>query len=173
MAISSRPKAFSPVADDDLSRLDDWFGRILHGLEPGQRRKAALKLGQALRRSNLKRVEANVNPDGSAMEARKPRKDARGRLRKKAGGKMFQGLRFARHWRIDGNQDGVSITANSPLVDRTAAVSQFGEVATVGRLRSGKPIRYRYPERRLLGFGPEDEDLALQVASDMISPDQE
>lgn len=159
------------MADDDLSRLDDWFGRILHGLEPGQRRKPALKLGQTLRRSNLKRIAENVEPDGSPMEPRKPRLDKRGRLRKKAGGKMFQGLRFAKHWRIDANQDGVNITANSPLVDRNASVSQFGEMVTVGRLRGGTPIRYRYPERRLFGFGPEDEDLAMQVASDMISPE--
>ncbi len=156
------------MADDDLSRLDAWFGRILQGLEPGQRRKAALKLGQALRRSNLKRIAANVQPDGSPMEPRKPRKDARGRLRKKAGGTMFQGLRFAKHWRIDADQDGVEITAKSPIVDRNASVSQFGETAIVGRLRNRTPIRYRYPERLLLGFGPEDEDLALNIASDMI-----
>ena len=148
--------------------MDSWFGRILQGLEPGQRKKAALKLGQALRRSNLKRIEANVQPDGSPMDPRKPRKDARGRLRKKAGGKMFQGLRFAKHWRIDADQDGVLISASSPVVDRNASVSQFGETAIVGRLRNRTPVRYRYPERRLLGFGPEDSDLALQIASDMI-----
>ena len=64
----------------------------------------------------------------------------------------------------------MTVTPESPLVDRTGAVSQFGETKTIGRLRDRTPIRYRYPVRRLLGFSPEDEDLVLQIASDMITP---
>jgi hypothetical protein len=52
-----------------------------------------------------------------------------------------------------------------------AAVSQFGETVTVGRLRNGTKIRARYPERRLLGFSEEDEGLALEIAAAMIEPD--
>lgn len=158
------------MADDDLSRFDSWLGRILQGLEPAQRKKAALKLGRLLRASNLKRIEQNVQPDGTPMEPKKARHDRRGRLREKAGGKMFEGLRYAKHWRIDADEQGVTLTANSPVVDRNASVSQFGETATVGRLRNGSPIRYRYPERRLLGFAAEDHSLALQVASEMLEP---
>ncbi len=156
---------------DDLAQLDEWFGRILAGLEPSQRRRAALKLGQALRRSNLKRVGETIEPDGRAMEPRKPRKDRRGRLRRKQPGKMFKGLRRLRNWKIEADEDGVTIRPASGNVDRVAAVSQFGEVSTVGYLRNGAPIRTRYPVRRLLGFGPEDEHLALEIAASMLDLD--
>lgn len=158
------------MGDDDLSRLDEWMGQVLHGLTPAERKRTGQKLGRDLRKSNLKRVADNVQPDGTPMEPKKARYDRRGRLREKAGGKMFQGLRYAKHWRIDATEDGVTVTAQSPLVDRNASVSQFGETQIIGRLRDRTPIRYRYPVRRLLGFSPEDEDLAMQVASDMIAP---
>jgi len=156
---------------DDLSQFDEWFGRILAGLEPGQRRRAAVKLGQALRRSNLARVGANVEPDGRAMEPRKPRSDRRGRLRRRQPGKMFKGLRRLRNWKIDADEDGVEIRPASGSVDRVAAVSHFGEVATVGYLRNGTRIRTRYPTRRILGFGPEDEHLALEIAASLLPPE--
>ncbi|MFN3456463.1 MAG: phage virion morphogenesis protein [Novosphingobium sp.] len=158
------------MADDDLSRLDEWMGQVTHGLTPPERKRTSQKLGRELRKSNLKRIADNVQPDGTPMEPKKARYDRRGRLREKAGGKMFQGLRYAKHWRIDATEDGVTVTAESPLVDRNASVSQFGETQTIGRLRDRTPIRYRYPVRRLLGFSPEDEDLAMQVVSDMITP---
>lgn len=160
------------MPDDDLSRLDDWFGRILHGLEPGQRKKAALKLGQELRRANLKRMERNVEPEGAPMEARKPRLDKRGRLRKNKGRtRMFKGLRDKKHWRVDADADGVNVSPVNSVIDRMASVSQFGEVAPVGRHPLTRVmIRYRYPERRLLGFAPEDEQIALDVAAKMIAP---
>lgn len=153
---------------DDLHLLDEWFGQILAGMAPAERRRAAMKLGHALRRSNLARIAANVDPDGAPFEARKPRYSRRGRLRAKQPGKMFRGLRYAKHWRIDAGDDGVEIAADSPLVNRMAALHHFGEVATVGRLRNGTPIRTRYPERRLLGFSEEDRQLALQIAAELL-----
>lgn len=157
------------MADDDLSLLDEWMGQVLHGFSPPERKRAGQRLGRDLRKSNLKRIAQNVDPGGTPMEPKKARYDRRGRLREKAGGKMFQGMRYARHWKINATEDGVTITAESPLVDRAASVSQFGETKTIGRLRARTPIRYRYPVRRLLGFSPEDEDLIMQVASDMIA----
>jgi hypothetical protein len=50
------------MADEDLTRFDEWFGQILQGLAPAERRLAARKLGQALRRSNLKRISSNTIP---------------------------------------------------------------------------------------------------------------
>jgi hypothetical protein len=99
-----------PMPDDDLTRLDEWLGQILQGLSAPERRSAALKLGQALRRSNLKRIAANVDPDGTPFAPRKPRYDRQGRLRARAGGKMFQGLRYAKHWRIDADETGVELS---------------------------------------------------------------
>lgn len=158
-----------PVADD-LNQFNEWFGQILAGLESGQRRRAAVKLGQALRRSNLQRVGQNLEPDGRAMEPRKPRLDRRGRLKKRHTGKMFKGLRRLRNWKIDADADGVEIRPATGAVDRVAAVSHFGEVATVGYLRGGGAIRARYPTRRILGVGPEDEQIALEIAASLINP---
>jgi phage virion morphogenesis protein len=158
------------MPDQDLTRLDEWFGRILQGLSPAERRRAALKLGQALRRSNLKRIAANIDPDGTPFAPRKARYDRKGRLRTKAGGKMFQGLRYAKHWRIDADEDGVEL---SPPPRRRP----HGRRQPVRRNRHRRPpaqrhqIRARYPERRLLGFSEEDEGLALEIAAAMIEPD--
>ncbi|GGZ02734.1 phage virion morphogenesis protein [Novosphingobium colocasiae] len=156
---------------EDLQQFEEWFGRILQGMEPAARKRAAMKLGQRLRANNLKRIAANVEPDGSPMAPRKPRLDRRGRLRARAGGKMFKGLRRARNWKIDADQDGVEIRPATGAVDRVGSVSQFGEISTVGYLRNGTPIRARYAMRRILGFGPEDDTLALEVAASLFDPD--
>lgn len=153
---------------DALAGFDAFFGRILAGLAPAERRRATLKLGQALRRSNLARIAANIEPDGGAMEPRKPRRDRRGRLRRKAGGRMFARLRFARNFRIEARPDSVEIGPSS-AIDRLAAVHHFGEEDVVGRLRDGRVIRTRYPARRLLGFAAEDRDLAARIAAEMIA----
>lgn len=153
---------------DDLSRLDEWFGQIMRALSPSERRRAALKLGQALRRSNLARIAANLEPDGSPMERKKARYDEHRRLRAAAGGKMFKGLRFAKKWRIDIADDSVTLRPASNVGARVGAINQFGETATVGRLRNGRSIRTKYPERRLLGFSEGDERLAVDVAASFV-----
>lgn len=154
--------------DDDLSRFEEWFGQIVRGLEPAQRRRAALKLGQALRRSNLKRISENVQPDGTPMEPRKPRKEHRKLLRNRNRGKMFKGLRRARNWKIDADDEGVEIRPATGSVDKVASVSQYGEMATVGYLRGGAPVRARYAQRRLLGFSEGDKQLALDIAAELL-----
>lgn len=156
---------------EDLTQFNEWFGRILAGLDPARRKQEANKLGQELRRANLKRIAENVEPDGAPMQPRKSRLDKRGGLRKRQTGRMFKGLRRLRNWKIDADPDGVEIRPTSGSVDRVAAVSQFGETDTVGRLRGGRPIRYRYPERRLLGFAPGDENIVMEVAASLIEPD--
>lgn len=160
----------SNLDSDALAGFDEWFGRILQGLSPAKRRTAARKLGQHLRRSNLARITANIQPDGGGMEPRKPRRDRRGRLRKKAGGKMFRKLRFAKNFAIDARPDSVEVKFKSGGAERLAAVHHFGLVGIVGKDRDGKAIKYRYPERRLLGFGAGDEQAALDVAIDLIEP---
>jgi phage virion morphogenesis protein len=154
--------------DDDLSRFEEWFGQILAGLAPEQRKSAAMKLGRELRRSNLQRIGQNVEPDGNPMEPRKPRKDRRGRVQRR--GKMFKGLRRLRNWKVSADAEGLEITPATGAVDRVAAVSQFSEVALVGYLRNGTPIRARYAQRRVLGFSPEDRLLAIDVASRLLDP---
>jgi len=156
------------IEGDDLTGFEEWFGQILAGLAPPPRKRAALKLGEALRRANLARITANVDADGGKFTPRKPRKDRRGRLRER--GKMFRGLRLARNWRLIADPDGVELTPSTHGADRVGAVNQFGEVDTVGRGRDGRLVRYRYPERRLLGFSPDDRQLAVEIATSLIDP---
>lgn len=154
------------MTEPDLSALDSWFGRVLAGLSPGKRRRAAMKLGQALRRSNLKRQQQNIEPDGSAMEPRKARLDRRGRIRRKAGGKMFRKLRYARNWRIDARPDSVEILPKTG--GKIASVHQFGLKGYVGRGPDGKKVFTRYPRRAVLGFGQEDREAALDIAAELL-----
>jgi phage virion morphogenesis protein len=156
------------VADEDLHRFEEWFGKIILALAPEQRRRAAAKLGQALRKANLRRIADNVNPDGSVMEGGKSRLDRRGRLRVRAGKRMFRGLKASRNWKLAADAEGLEISTASGLVERIASLSQFGETATVGRTWDGRRIRHRYAVRRLLGFSPDDEALVTDVAADLI-----
>lgn len=149
---------------EDLAELERWLGRIMAGLAPARRRSAALKLAQALRRLNTARIAANVDPDGNAMERPKQRA---GRIRRK----MFPKLRRLREWKISADADGLEISPVNPLVGNTAAVHHFGETGYVGRLRDGRVIRTKYPERRLLGFADEDRALVAEVAASLLDPD--
>ncbi len=156
---------------EDLRDLERWLGEIIAGLAPAKRLRMATKVGQALRRANLQRIAANVEPDGTAMERRKPRFGRRKQLRKSAGGKMFKGLRLTRNWTVKADADGVELAPTNGLIDRIAAISHYGEEATVGRLRNGKRIRVRYAERRLLGLSDDDLSLLTDAAAALIEPD--
>ena len=154
---------------DALAGFDAWMGRVMAGIAPAQRRKAVLKLGQALRRSNLARIKANVEPDGGSMEDRKSRLDRRGRVRSKAGGKMFRKLRLARHWRVAARPDSVELSpkGNSHI----PAIHHFGKKGYVGRAPDGSKIFTRYPQRRLLGFGDGDDQLAIDIVGELFDQD--
>ncbi len=146
---------------DALAALDEWFGQMLEGLSPTQRRRAAMKLGQALRKSNLDRIRRNVEPDGGPMEKRKARLDQRGRVRRQSGGKMFRKLRYARMWKIKALPDSVEISLAKG--DSLASTHHFGLRGFVGRAPDGSKVYTRYPERRLLGFSDADREAVLDV----------
>jgi hypothetical protein len=114
--------------------------------------------------ANLKRIGANVDPDGAAFPRANPAAicaDACARARaarcSRACANWPNGASMPPRWR---RNQPVTNTA-----DRVGSVSQFGQTVTVGRAQWPKD-RATYAERRLLGFGREDEDLALQVAGD-------
>ena len=153
---------------DALAGLDTWLGEIAKGLKPGARKRMAMKLGRLLRRANLARIRKNVEPDGGAMEKRKSRLDRRGRLRDRPGGKMFRKLRQARRWRIAARPDSVELSPRG----RSAipAEHHFGKRSLIGRSPDGKKVFAKMPERRRLGFGDGDEDLALDVIAELIDP---
>ncbi len=158
------------MADYDsnaLAALDEWFGQMLEGLSPARRKRAAMKLGKALRRSNLDRISQNVEPDGGPMEKRKARLDQRGRVRRKAGGRMFRKLRLARNFRITASPDHVEIAPNGGAA-RIGRIHHFGLRGRVGRAPDGSEVFTRFPERRLLGFDDADREAVLEVVSEIF-----
>ena len=117
----------------------------------------------------MRRITANEEPDGGSMEKRKRRLDRRGRVRRKARGKMFRKLRLARHWRIDARPDSVEISPKGS--HKLAGEHHFGKKGFVGRAPDGSKTFARYPRRRLLGFSDSDRDLAIDIAAQLV--DQE
>lgn len=153
---------------DDLAELEPYLAAYLNRLGPAQRRRVARKVGEALRRENAKRIAANVQPDGSAMEARKPRKrmkDAKGRIKRT--GKMFPKIKLARAMKLRATPDEVSLGFTG-MIGQTAAAHHFGQEDFVGRTKDGRAIRTKYPARRLLGFAAEDIDLITETALNML-----
>lgn len=154
---------------EDFAELDSFLQGQLAKLAPAQRRKVARKIGEALRRENARRIAANVQPDGSAMEPRKPRKrmkDAKGRIRR--GGKMFPKIRLARSLKIRATAEEAEVSFANSLIERTASAHHFGLSDFVGRTASGKVVRARYPERQLLGVGPEDLANISELVLDLL-----
>jgi phage virion morphogenesis protein len=154
--------------DNALAALEEWLGQVMTGLSPAKRKRVLMKVGQSLRRSNLARIQANVEPDGSAMVQRKSRLDRRGKVRSGTGGKMFRKLRFARRWAIKATPNSVELMPKSNSL--IPAIHHFGRKGFVGRGPDGRKIFTRYPERRLLGFAREDEEQIIDIVSTMVDP---
>lgn len=140
----------------DLDQLETFLARFVAALSPREMRGLASKIGRSLRRSNAARITANVEPDGGAMQARRPREG-------KARGKMFRKLRQARVLKIRPTSDGVTVGFTGQA-QNVARVHHFGEEDVVGRTRDGRKIRARYAARRLLGVGELDEEQILAAA---------
>lgn len=142
------------AVSDDLSALEPWISGLIAHLSPGARRKLALKVGRALRKSNLARIRRNVTPEGAAMEPR---------INRSIKGRMFPKMRLANRHRIRATPDGVTIEPTGARSAMAGAVHQFGQVGTVGRTRRGELIRTRYAQRPLYGFNDADRDLVMDT----------
>ncbi|MGZ7846192.1 phage virion morphogenesis protein [Haemophilus sp. SZY H57] len=138
---------------------------LIANLSPQVRRQLGRKIGQALRKSQSNRIARQQNPDGSAFEPRKPRKEfgkKKGRIKRKA---MFAKLRTAKHLKIRANGNEVSVGFNGSSA-AIAAVHQYGLKGTVNR---NKGVKVQYAQRELLGFSNSDlemiEDLIIEKLS--------
>lgn len=145
---------------DGLEAIEPWLAGVMIRLKPGQRLRLAKKVGQMLRKRNVARIGQNVQPDGSAMEPRKPRDKASARR-----GKMFKKIGLARNMRIKAKADSVEITF-SGRVAGAAAVHHFGLVDKVEHT-AGAP-KYRYPARRLLGLPKGDRDAIMETVMEAL-----
>ena len=128
---------------------------LIANLSPQARRQLGRKIGQALRKSQSNRIARQQNPDGSAFEPRKPRKEfgkKKGRIKRKA---MFAKLRTARHLKVrsNGNEVLVGFNGSSAAI---AAVHQYGLSASPSK---NKDFKVQYAQRELLGFTEEDIEM--------------
>lgn len=136
---------------DDLSRLEDWAGVLLAKLAPGERRQLNQRIARDLRRSQQKRIAAQLNPDGTPYAPRKPRlRDKQGRIKRQ----MFARLRQARYLKLQSTAESIAIG----FLGRTARIARVHQYGLRDRAERGAPDT-RYDRRELLGFTDADLDL--------------
>jgi len=138
---------------EGLDHLAPWLGGFLAKFTPTERTALTRALGKTLRDANAARIRDNVTPDGTPMEPRKPKRDKRGRLRKRKG-RMFPKTALARNLRVRTQPDEIEVGFR-PLVAGTAEVHHYGLTAPVDP-RIPNSIEVRYPARPLLDFAPAD-----------------
>lgn len=129
----------------DFIQLEDWMVGLLEKFTPAQRRKLTQQWARTLRQSQQKRIQQQLNPDGSPYEARKPQKrDKKGRIKRK----MFRKIRTARYLKTKAAPDMAEVSFSNNRIEKIAATHQLGL-----RERLGKrgPV-VKYPQRKLLGM---------------------
>lgn len=133
----------------DLEALETWLSPLLHKLDGRDRAKLARKAAQQLRRSQQQRIRAQVNPDGSPFEARKPRdlRGKKGRIKRR----MFEKLKMARYLKAKGTPQQAMI-GFAGRVSRIARVHQYGLKDRAER----EAPQVRYARRELLGISEEN-----------------
>jgi len=144
---------------DGLTEVNLALDGLIAALSPAGRRKLGLRLGRHLRKENMRRIAANISPDGAAFA---PRLRQKGQKPKR--GRMFKKLRQARHFRITRGPDEIRLGFTG-RTGRIAAVHHFGLRDKV----SPKGKTHQYAARPLLGFSQADldalEDLILSHVS--------
>lgn len=143
---------------DELQAVERFLGGLLGKLEPAARRVSMRDIARELRRSHQTRIASQKNPDGTAYDARKPRRQPDGRLRDKRGRikrvAMFAKLRTARYLKTEADSNGLAL-GFAGRVSRVARVHQFGESDRV----APQGVEYKYPARVLLGFTHDEREL--------------
>ncbi|MBA1259875.1 phage virion morphogenesis protein [Pseudomonas oryzihabitans] len=133
----------------DLEALETWLSPLLQKLDGRGRAQLARKAAQQLRRGQQQRIRAQVNPDGSPFEARKPRdlRGKKGRIKRR----MFEKLKMARYLKAKGTPQQ-AVIGFAGRVSRIARVHQYG---LKDRAERGAP-EVRYTRREVLGLSDQD-----------------
>lgn len=138
---------------------------LINNLSPQARRQLARNIGQALRKNQQARIARQENPDGTAFEPRKTRKEfgkKKGRIKRKA---MFAKLRTARYFKIQSNANEVSVGFNGSSA-MIAKVHQYGLMSSPSKT---KDFKVRYAQRELLGFSQSDLDIIEDLVIEQLS----
>lgn len=135
---------------------------LVSALAPSARLHLARTIAVALRTSQAARIAAQLNPDGSAYEPRKPQLRHRPKTLRAP---MFGKLRTAKYLKASATANG-AIVSFSRDVQRIARVHQLGLRDKVSR--SGKEADY--PARRLLGItAPEESAIADLITAHLAT----
>lgn len=141
---------------DELTQLELWAAPLLAKIAPAQRRQLARSIALELRRSQQKRIAAQVAPDGTPYPARKPKietlREKRGAIRRKKDA-MFAKLRTARWLKANVTEEGAEVG----FFGRVARLARVHQEGGMDNVTPGGP-EVRYPARPLLGFTAMDRD---------------
>jgi phage virion morphogenesis protein len=131
-----------------VQKFEAELASLLANLDNKARRKLAREIAKQLRTSQQKRIAAQLNPDGSAFDPRKPQVRAqKGTIRRT----MFSKLRTTKYLKTDANPNA-AVVGLAGEVERIARVHQYG---LRDRAQPGGPD-VQYPARQLLGFTEND-----------------
>lgn len=146
----------------DFIQLEDWMVGLLEKFTPAQRRKLTQQWARMLRQSQQKRIQQQLNPDGSPYEARKPQKrDKKGRVKRK----MFRKIRTARYLKTKATLDMAEVSFSNNRIERIAVTHQYGLREKLGK--RGPVVKY--PQRGLLGITSKNfQDFDIQLISYLI-----
>lgn len=134
---------------------------LLAALDAPARRALARSIAMHLRSRTQRRIAAQINPDGTPYAPRKPRqRDSSGRIRRG----LFARLRTTRFLRAEGSAEAAIIS----IAQRAAHIARVHQYGLVDRVAPGGP-QYRYPERRILGFAPADEQAIADLVMDHLA----
>jgi len=135
---------------DELTQLEQWAGPLLAKLAPAQRRQLARSIAVDLRRSQQRRIAAQVTPDGTAYAARKRQveslREKRGAVRRRKDA-MFTKLRTTRWLKTNVTHEGLEVG----FFGRVARLARVHQEGGMDRVAPDGPMA-KYPARRLLGF---------------------
>jgi len=140
----------------NLTPFEQRLEALIAALSPAGRRRMTVDVAKKLRQKQQQRIKAQVAPDGTPYIPRKrqPVRGKKNRIKRE----MFAKLRTSRYMKASGD-------------DSTAAVEFTGKVQRIVRVhQSGlkdKPGRnsptIQYPERQLLGFSEDDQQLVESI----------
>lgn len=131
-----------------VQRYEDQLAGLLANMDAKARRELAREIAKQMRQSQQHRIAAQLNPDGTAFEKRKPQiRERKGKLRRT----MFAKLRTAKYLKTEAKPNAAVVGFVSD-VERIARVHQDG---LRDRVQKGGP-EVQYPSRQLLGFTESD-----------------
>lgn len=146
----------------DFIQLEDWMLGLLEKFTPEQRRKLTQQWARTLRQSQQKRIQQQLNPDGSPYEARKPQKcDKKGRVKRK----MFRKIRTARYLKTKATPDMAEVSFSNSRIEQIAATHQYGLREKLGK--RGPVVKY--PHRELLGMNMVSAENIQKIFLDFLS----